>query len=168
MKKDQELIVITETYYLILWSCNHTSEFPRSHRFFARRADRAEPLQAARNADRCQEHQEPPTIARRSEPEAGDPAIPDAPGERPAIPESKASHREQPYQPTSDPVRIGGINDRRLTQSRRHLIGGMIVDDVAITNKFILIFQRVVWSVGDTSHETKEEACSQVEEMDLV
>jgi hypothetical protein len=33
MKKDQELTVITKMYDLILWSCNHTSRFPRSHRF---------------------------------------------------------------------------------------------------------------------------------------
>jgi len=33
MKKDQELTVITRTYDLILWSCNHTSKFPRNHRF---------------------------------------------------------------------------------------------------------------------------------------
>jgi hypothetical protein len=33
MKKDQELIVITKTYDLILWSCNHTGRFPRNHRF---------------------------------------------------------------------------------------------------------------------------------------
>jgi 23S rRNA-intervening sequence protein len=33
IKKDQELIVITKTYDLILWSCNHTSRFPRNHRF---------------------------------------------------------------------------------------------------------------------------------------
>ncbi len=33
MPKDQELIVITKTYDLILWSCNHTSKFPRNHRF---------------------------------------------------------------------------------------------------------------------------------------
>jgi hypothetical protein len=33
MKKDQELIVITKTYDLILWSCNHTSKFPRNHGF---------------------------------------------------------------------------------------------------------------------------------------
>ena len=32
MKKDQELIVITKTYDLILWSCNHASKFPRNHR----------------------------------------------------------------------------------------------------------------------------------------
>jgi len=32
MKKDQELIVITKAYDLILWSCNHTSKFPRNHR----------------------------------------------------------------------------------------------------------------------------------------
>ena len=33
MKKDQDLIVITKTYDLILWSCNHTGKFPRNHRF---------------------------------------------------------------------------------------------------------------------------------------
>src|SRR5947209_2406657 len=33
MKKDQEMIVITKTYDLILWSCHHTSKFPRNHRF---------------------------------------------------------------------------------------------------------------------------------------
>jgi len=33
MKQYQELIVITKTYDLILWSCNHTSKFPRNHRF---------------------------------------------------------------------------------------------------------------------------------------
>ena len=32
-EKGQELIVITKTYDLILWSCNHTSKFPRNHRF---------------------------------------------------------------------------------------------------------------------------------------
>src|ERR1700733_2507175 len=33
MKRDQELIVIAKTYDLVLWSCNHTSKFPRNHRF---------------------------------------------------------------------------------------------------------------------------------------
>jgi hypothetical protein len=33
MKKDEEMIVITRTYDLILWSCQHTSRFPRNHRF---------------------------------------------------------------------------------------------------------------------------------------
>jgi hypothetical protein len=33
MGKEQELIVITRTYDLILWCCNHTSKFPRNHRF---------------------------------------------------------------------------------------------------------------------------------------
>jgi hypothetical protein len=33
MSNDQELVVITKTYDLILWSCNHTSRFPRNHRF---------------------------------------------------------------------------------------------------------------------------------------
>jgi hypothetical protein len=32
-KSQQELIVITKTYDLILWSCNHTGKFPRNHRF---------------------------------------------------------------------------------------------------------------------------------------
>ena len=31
--KQEELIVITKTYDLILWSCNHTGKFPRNHRF---------------------------------------------------------------------------------------------------------------------------------------
>jgi len=31
--KHDELIVITKTYDLVLWSCNHTSKFPRNHRF---------------------------------------------------------------------------------------------------------------------------------------
>ena len=33
MPKREELTVITKTYDLILWSCNHTSRFPRNHRF---------------------------------------------------------------------------------------------------------------------------------------
>ena len=33
MKKNEELMVITKTYDLVLWSCNHTSKFPRNHRF---------------------------------------------------------------------------------------------------------------------------------------
>jgi len=32
-RTDQELVVITKTYDLILWSCNHTARFPRSHPF---------------------------------------------------------------------------------------------------------------------------------------
>ena len=33
MAKADELVVITKTYDLILWSCQHTSRFPRQHRF---------------------------------------------------------------------------------------------------------------------------------------
>src|SRR5713226_2155451 len=29
----EELVVITKTYDLILWSCNHTGKLPRNHRF---------------------------------------------------------------------------------------------------------------------------------------
>ena len=32
-RAEQELIVITKTYDLILWSCSHTGRFPRNHRF---------------------------------------------------------------------------------------------------------------------------------------
>ena len=32
-KPQVELTVITKSYDLILWSCNHTSKFPRNHRF---------------------------------------------------------------------------------------------------------------------------------------
>ena len=41
-KKDEELTVITKTYDLILWSCNHTGKFPRNHRFvLGERIDRS-------------------------------------------------------------------------------------------------------------------------------
>jgi hypothetical protein len=33
MKQQEELVVITKTYDLILWTCNHTGRFPRHHRF---------------------------------------------------------------------------------------------------------------------------------------
>src|SRR5262245_55665581 len=33
MQHGQELVVVTKTYDLILWSCHHTSRFPRNHRF---------------------------------------------------------------------------------------------------------------------------------------
>ncbi len=33
MKKGEELVIITKTYDLILWSCDHTSRFPKQHRF---------------------------------------------------------------------------------------------------------------------------------------
>jgi hypothetical protein len=33
MSENQELLVITRTYDLIVWSCHHTSRFPRNHRF---------------------------------------------------------------------------------------------------------------------------------------
>jgi hypothetical protein len=33
MSDNQELLVITKTYDLIVWSCHHTSRFPRNHRF---------------------------------------------------------------------------------------------------------------------------------------
>ena len=33
MPEQNELTVITKTYELVLWSCHHTSQFPRKHRF---------------------------------------------------------------------------------------------------------------------------------------
>lgn len=32
-REQEELTVITKTYDLILWSCNHTVKFPRNYRF---------------------------------------------------------------------------------------------------------------------------------------
>jgi hypothetical protein len=29
----EEMVVVTKTYDLILWSCHHTGKFPRKHRF---------------------------------------------------------------------------------------------------------------------------------------
>ena len=33
LRRHEALVVITKTYDLILWSCNHTGKFPRNHRF---------------------------------------------------------------------------------------------------------------------------------------
>jgi hypothetical protein len=33
MSEKHELLVITKTYDLIAWACQHTSRFPRNHRF---------------------------------------------------------------------------------------------------------------------------------------
>ena len=44
MKKHEELVIITKTYDLILWSCNHTGRFPRQHRFvLGERLERTQP-----------------------------------------------------------------------------------------------------------------------------
>jgi len=60
MKKDQELIVITKTYDLILWSCNHTSRFPRSHRFvLGERIERNLTNNGFRPASTCRRDQRP-------------------------------------------------------------------------------------------------------------
>jgi hypothetical protein len=31
--REKELAIITKTYDLVKWSCQHTSKFPRNHRF---------------------------------------------------------------------------------------------------------------------------------------
>jgi hypothetical protein len=33
MKQQEEVVVLTKIYDLILWSCNHTSRLPCQHRF---------------------------------------------------------------------------------------------------------------------------------------
>ena len=85
MKKDQELIVITKTYDLILWSCNHTSKFPRNHRFvLGERIERnlyglLETLIAAKYTKNRQRLLEDANLALDIL------AVPDAAGEKPAM-----------------------------------------------------------------------------------
>ena len=106
MKKDQELIVITKTYDLILWSCNHTSKFPRNHRFVLGERIERNLYEPARNPDRRQVHQEPPAAPGRRQPEPGNPPLPDAAGERPAMPEGMVNHRGRGYQTAGDEISI--------------------------------------------------------------
>src|SRR5271157_5973316 len=80
------------------------------------------PLQPAGVADRRQVHQEPPSIARRSQPGAGSPPLSDGTRQESSRYEGKANHRWKPYQPTGDLIRMEFISDRRLTQSRWHVI----------------------------------------------
>ena len=57
MKKHEELVVITKTYDLILWSCNHTGRFPRQHRFvLGELLERSHPASGLRRQpERCQQ-----------------------------------------------------------------------------------------------------------------
>lgn len=78
MKKDQDLIVISKTYDLILRSCNHTGKFPRNHRFvLGERIERnrynlLETLIAAKDTKNRQRLLEDPG---RCQPGAGSPQI---------------------------------------------------------------------------------------------
>jgi len=47
MKKQEELVIISKTYDLILWSCNHTGRFPRQHRFVAQAGGQVESTDTA-------------------------------------------------------------------------------------------------------------------------
>jgi len=57
MKKHEELVVITKTYDLILWSCNHTGRFPRQHRLvLGERLERSQPASGLRrHPELCQQ-----------------------------------------------------------------------------------------------------------------
>ena len=89
MKKAEELTIITKTYDLILWSCNHTSRFPRNHRFvLGERIERnlyslLETLIQAKYTKNRQR------LLGTSQPDARNPPLPDAAGERPAMPEGR-------------------------------------------------------------------------------
>ena len=50
MKKTEELVVITKTYDLILWSCNHTCRFPRNQTAVD---ELVGPCPASLHADNC-------------------------------------------------------------------------------------------------------------------
>ena len=65
MKKDQELIVITKTYDLILWSCNHTSRFPRVPKIGSNTQGQASQLLAIMQAPL-----KPPGVVERLRPRA--------------------------------------------------------------------------------------------------
>src|SRR5271157_3369828 len=78
------------------------------------RADRAKSLQPARNPDRRQVHEEPPTVARRSQLVAGSPPVPDAAGESPAMPEGRE------------------LRLRRQVHRRDRAAGGRMAPQVAI------------------------------------
>ena len=49
--------MITKTYDLILWSCNHTSKFPRNHRFVLGERIERNLVRPAGNPDRRQVHE---------------------------------------------------------------------------------------------------------------
>jgi hypothetical protein len=52
-KGQEELVVITRAYDLVLWSCHHTSRFPRNHHFVL--GERIERFAADLDADFLEE-----------------------------------------------------------------------------------------------------------------
>ena len=88
-KGHEELIVITKTYDLILWSCNHTGKFPRNHRFvLGERIERNlyDLLETLIRAKYTRQRQQ---LLEQANLDAGNPAIPDAAGQGLAMPQGR-------------------------------------------------------------------------------
>ena len=89
LKRHEELVVITKTYDLILWSCNHTGKFPRNHRFvLGERIERNlyDLLETLIQAKYTRQRQR---LAGASQPDSGNPPLSDAAGQRLAMPEGR-------------------------------------------------------------------------------
>ena len=62
--------MITKTYDLILWSCNHTSKFPRNHRFVLGERIERNLYGLLETLIRGEVHQAPPAAPGRRQPDS--------------------------------------------------------------------------------------------------
>src|SRR4051812_12731574 len=88
-KRTDGLTVITKTYDLILWSCNHTEKFPRNHRFvLGERIERNQYdlLEILIRAKYSRQRQE---LLIAGQPRTGNPAIPDSTRQGLAVPQGR-------------------------------------------------------------------------------
>ena len=116
--------MITKTYDLILWSCNHTSKFPRNHRFvLGERIERnlyrlLETLIAAKYTKNRQR------LLEDSQPGPGSTAVPDAAGEGPAMPEGlyEGKTRQISAHPFRDRVVTSCLDRRTGAEFERSFI----------------------------------------------
>ncbi len=89
-RKDfEELTVITKTYDLILWCCNHTGKFPRNHRFVLGERIERNLYDLLEIIDPGQVHQATSALAGEGKPDARNPAIPDAARQGLAMPQGR-------------------------------------------------------------------------------
>ena len=89
MRKDQELTVITKTYDLILWSCNHTGTFPRNHRFVLGERIERNLYDLLESLIRAKYSRQRQPFAGSGQPRTGNPPLPDAALQGLAMPQGR-------------------------------------------------------------------------------
>jgi hypothetical protein len=83
----EELVVITKTYDLILWSFHHTGKFPRNHRFVLGERLERNLYVLLETLIRAKYTRQRQPLLEQSNLTTGNPPLPDAAGEGLAVPQ---------------------------------------------------------------------------------